>query len=98
MAKTGESDDTGPERRQRGRPRAFNEKTEQNTIKSLDRALVVLSELAQMESASLTRLAKRLDESPATVYRVLSTFLWHWESSADPVLRQPVRALHGVRP
>lgn len=77
MAKAAETNDSQPERRQRGRPRAFNEKTEQNTIKSLDRALVVLSELARMESASLTRLSKRLDESPATVYRVLSTLALH---------------------
>lgn len=77
MAETPESGGSTPERRQRGRPRAFHEKTEQNTIKSLDRALVVLAELAQMESASLSRLSKRLGESPATVYRVLSTLALH---------------------
>ena len=64
-----------PERpKPRGRPRGFNDKTEQNTIKSLDRALVVLDELAEMESATLTALAQRLGESPATIYRVLITF------------------------
>ncbi len=63
--------------RHRGRPRAFNEKTEQNTIKSLDRALGVLSELAQIETATLSELASALDESPATLYRVLTTFALH---------------------
>lgn len=63
--------------RPRGRPRAFNEKTEQNTIKSLDRALGILSELAQIESATLSELATRMDESPATLYRVLTTFSLH---------------------
>lgn len=66
-----------PVRRPRGRPRAFSEKTEQNTIKSLDRALVVLAQLARVESASLSELAQSLDESPATLYRVLTTFSLH---------------------
>ena len=63
--------------RTRGRPRAFNEKTEQNTIKSLDRALGVLKELAQIESATLSELATAMKESPATLYRVLTTFALH---------------------
>lgn len=62
-----------PERRLRGRPRAFNDKTDQNTVKSLDRALVVLEELARLGGATLSGLAKALDESPATLYRVLVT-------------------------
>ena len=49
--------------RHRGRPRAFNEKTEQNTIKSLDRALGVLSELAKVESVTLSELAQRMKEN-----------------------------------
>lgn len=73
MAKIPESEP----RRHRGRPRAFNEKTEQNTIKSLDRALSVLSELAQVESATLSVLATKMHESPATLYRVLTTFSLH---------------------
>ncbi|MFD2740556.1 HTH-type transcriptional regulator BhcR [Sulfitobacter aestuarii] len=69
--------------RKRGRPRAFAEKTEQNTIKALDRALVVLSELARVESASLSELAQSLGESPATVYRVLTTFALHGMVESD---------------
>lgn len=72
-----QNDQQTVEKRQRGRPRAFNEKTEQNTIKSLDRALVVLNELARMESAQLSVLAQSLGESPATVYRVLTTLSLH---------------------
>ncbi|MEO0360205.1 MAG: HTH-type transcriptional regulator BhcR [Pseudomonadota bacterium] len=60
-------------RRQRGRPKAFNDKTEQNTIKSLDRAMEALSILARMEGATLTALADEAEQSPATVYRVLTT-------------------------
>ena len=64
-------------RRARGRPRAFDDKTEQNTIKALDRALIVLAELARLEGATLSGLAQSLEESPATVYRVLVTMQAH---------------------
>jgi len=69
--------DAAPLGRPRGRPKAFNDATPQNTIKSLDRALHVLSQLARLENATLTGLAQELDESPATVYRVLTTFQGH---------------------
>lgn len=71
------------DRRTRGRPRAFSEKTEQNTIKSLDRALVVLNELARLESATLSGLAQGLGESPATIYRVLTTLSLHGIVESD---------------
>lgn len=61
------------ERRQRGRPKAFDDKREQNTIKALDRALVALKTLSQMRGATLSELADALDQAPATVYRVLQT-------------------------
>lgn len=65
---------TDPEQpRSRGRPRGFNDKTEQNTIKSLDRAMGVLEKLARLETATLSTLARSLGESPATVYRILIT-------------------------
>ncbi len=66
-----------PERRQRGRPRAFHDKTEQNTIQSLDRALLILETLGKSGGMSLTELATELDQSPATVYRVLTTLEQH---------------------
>ncbi|MBT8454728.1 MAG: IclR family transcriptional regulator [Rhodobacteraceae bacterium] len=61
------------EKRARGRPRAFHDKTEQNTIQSLDRAMLILETLASEGGSTLTELASRLDQSPATVYRVLTT-------------------------
>lgn len=61
------------ERRARGRPRAFDDKTEQNTIQSLDRAMMILECLAGVDALSLSELAARLEQSPATVYRVLVT-------------------------
>lgn len=61
------------ERRARGRPRAWHDKTEQNTIKSLDRAMEVLEHLSEQSGATLSQLAGDLDQSTATVYRVLVT-------------------------
>lgn len=72
-----QDNDDKADRKQRGRPRAFHEKTEQNTIKSLDRALVVLAEVARAEGITLSALAQRLGESPATIYRVLTTLALH---------------------
>ncbi|QBF30578.1 HTH-type transcriptional regulator BhcR [Thalassococcus sp. S3] len=60
-------------RRARGRPRDWSDKTEQNTIKSLDRALEALQRLAEMGGATLSELAGELDQAPATVYRMLIT-------------------------
>ena len=74
---------TEQDKKQRGRPRAFNEKTEQNTIKSLDRALVVLKELAKRQSVTLSEFSKDLGESPATIYRILTTLALHDIVEAD---------------
>ena len=64
-------------KKQRGRPKAFHDKTEQNTIQSLDRAMHVLQHLAQIEGMSLSDLAKATQQSPATLYRVLTTLAQH---------------------
>ncbi len=71
-------------KRVRGRPRAFDDKNEQNTIKALDRALAILGELSQADSLSLSELADRSDQAPATVYRVLATFESHEMVRLDP--------------
>ena len=64
--------DSSP-RRSRGRPRDWHDKTEQNTIKSLDRAMEVFEHLSATEGATLSEVAGSLDQSPATVYRILVT-------------------------
>lgn len=66
-----------PVRRARGRPKSFNDKGEQNTIKALDRGLHVLKALAGMEETNLTVLSSTLGEPPATIYRILSTLQKH---------------------
>lgn len=61
-------------RKSRGRPRDWDDKTAQNTIKSLDRALAIFEFLSEAPAGkALTVLAHELDQSPATVYRVLVT-------------------------
>ncbi len=65
--------DSTPSRRARGRPRDWDDKTAQNTIKSLDRAMEVLEHLSTLPGATLTALADDLGQSPATIYRILVT-------------------------
>ncbi len=62
------------EKRGRGRPKAWDDKGAQNTIKSLDRALEVLVQLGEMQGGTLSEIAGALGQSPATIYRVLTTF------------------------
>lgn len=81
--------------RPRGRPRSFHDKTDQNTVQSLDRALGLLDHLAGAAGMTLTDLSSSAGESPATVYRALITLqargmvecedagqLWHIGSGA----------------
>lgn len=60
-------------KRARGRPRDWHDKTAQNTIKSLDRAMGVYEFLSEGAGKTLSTLAKELGESPATLYRILVT-------------------------
>lgn len=60
-------------RKARGRPRDWHDKTAQNTIKSLDRAMEVFEFLSEAQGKTLTALANDLNQSPATVYRILVT-------------------------
>lgn len=60
-------------RKARGRPRDWHDKTAQNTIKSLDRAMEVFEFLSEAQGKTLTGLATDLGQSPATIYRVLVT-------------------------
>ena len=59
--------------RRRGRPKGFNGPTSKTTIQSLDRAFDVLDCLAARDGLTLTDIAEALDQSPATIHRVLAT-------------------------
>ncbi|MGX9354561.1 HTH-type transcriptional regulator BhcR [Roseobacteraceae bacterium S113] len=71
-------------RRARGRPRDWHDKTEQNTIKSLDRALDVLQTLGRLEGTTLSDLARDMGQSAATLYRVLVTLEGRGFAEFDP--------------
>jgi IclR family acetate operon transcriptional repressor len=60
-------------RKSRGRPRGWDDKTAQNTIKSLDRAMEVFEYLSEARGKTLTAVADEMGQSPATVYRILVT-------------------------
>lgn len=69
------SQDNDPKsrRKSRGRPRGWDDKTAQNTIKSLDRAMEVFEYLSEAQGKALTALSDEMRQSPATVYRILVT-------------------------
>ncbi|PTX54161.1 IclR family transcriptional regulator [Litoreibacter ponti] len=75
--------ESAPKKRARGRPKAFNDKSEQNTVQSLERALSVLKHLAEQRGIALSDLAKETDQSPATLYRILTTFQLHQMTEFD---------------
>lgn len=65
--------DARPHPARRGRPRDWNDKTAQNTIKSLDRAMEIFAYLSDHAGLSLSEIATANRQSPATVYRILVT-------------------------
>ncbi|MFA3916581.1 HTH-type transcriptional regulator BhcR [Ruegeria hyattellae] len=82
--KSQENDISSP-RRARGRPRDWDDKTAQNTIKSLDRAMEVFEFLSEAQGKALTALSAEMGQSPATVYRVLVTLEGRGLVEFDPV-------------
>ena len=82
--KTPETADSGI-RRARGRPRGWDDKTAQNTIKSLDRAMEVFEFLSEAQGKALSVIASEMGQSPATVYRILVTLEGRGLVEFDPV-------------
>ena len=67
----------------RGRPRAFNDKTEQNTIQALDRGLALLGLMTRRPGLTLSELAAASDQPVASVYRALVTLQGHGMVECD---------------
>ncbi|MEY4982319.1 MAG: hypothetical protein RIR62_585 [Pseudomonadota bacterium] len=63
--------------RPRGRPKAFHDKTDQNTVQALDRALDLLEILSARPGLTLSELAAEAGQPVATVYRALVTLQGH---------------------
>ena len=76
---------TATSRRARGRPRDWRDKTSQNTIKSLDRAMEVFEFLSNNQGKALSDLASETRQSPATVYRILVTLEGRGLVEFDPI-------------
>jgi IclR family transcriptional regulator, acetate operon repressor len=66
-----------PESRPRGRPKAFHDTTDQNTVQSLDRAMVLLEILSRSAGLTLSDLAQQTGQAAASVYRALITLQAH---------------------
>jgi IclR family transcriptional regulator, acetate operon repressor len=66
-----------PESRPRGRPKAFHDTTDQNTVQSLDRAMAMLDVLAKSAGLTLSDLAQQTGQAAATIYRALITLQAH---------------------
>ena len=62
-----------PAKRTRGRPKSFNDQTDNTIVRSLDRGMQILGALAEGDGISLSELSERAGQSSATTYRVLST-------------------------
>lgn len=69
--------------RRKGRPKAFYSK-ESAPVQSLDRALIVLETLANNSGLTLTEVSEKLEQSPATIYRVLNTLAARGIVESDP--------------
>ncbi|MBL9046171.1 MAG: IclR family transcriptional regulator [Tabrizicola sp.] len=61
----------------RGRPKAFHDKTDQNTVQALDRGLEILSHVATHPGRTLSEIAETTGEAVATVFRALATLQGH---------------------
>jgi len=65
------------QRRPRGRPKSQFKQSSAGTMQSLDRALGVLTAVAQRDRSALTDLAQALDIPTATTHRILTTLQKH---------------------
>lgn len=71
--------------RRKGRPKAFSADPKASTIQALDRAFDVLDVIAAHSGLTLSEIATTLDQSPATMHRVLATLEARQVVETDPV-------------
>ena len=76
------------QKRLRGRPKSFTDKSSEARIQSLDRALDVLGCIASANGLSLSEIAAELGQSPATVYRILTTYAARDMLEMDPITQE----------
>lgn len=66
-----------PEKRRRGRPRAFNPSPDTGAVQALDRGLAILKAVAEADAQSLSEIAARSGQPASTAYRMLVTLQRH---------------------
>ncbi len=71
------------QKRPRGRPKSLFKESSAGTMQSLDRALNVLTTVAQLERAALSDLSREVDVPTATTHRILTTLQKHGYLSFD---------------
>lgn len=71
------------EKRQRGRPRAFNSPADTGTVQSLDRGLRILAIVAEGSGLSLSEVAQASGLPASTAYRMLTTLENHGMAEFD---------------
>jgi IclR family acetate operon transcriptional repressor len=64
-------------KRPRGRPRSVTTDSKLSRVQALDRGLILLRELADVGSVTLTDLALKIDMPPSSTHRILFTLLSH---------------------
>ena len=69
----------------RGRPRSTSSGKQASTVQSLDRALSLLNDLAEMDEATLKELALRTGMAPSTAHRFLMTMQRHGIVTFDEI-------------
>lgn len=67
----------GTQKRSRGRPRSLPSEMQNNTVRALDRGLMLLQALSKQGSATLTDLALRVGMPPSSAHRILATLQKH---------------------
>jgi len=79
---------TPVQKRPRGRPRSTETDTKLSTVRALDRGLVLLRELAQAGSITLTDLAIRADMPVSSIHRMLFTLQKHGFVEFDETIQE----------
>jgi len=75
-------------KRKRGRPKSTALKPVEIKIQSLDRAIDILEHIAQGSGLTLSEISEKSGQSPATIYRILTTCSARHMVAMDPITQE----------
>ncbi len=75
-------------KRKRGRPKSASLKPAETKIQSLDRAIDILEHIARGGGLTLSEIAEKSAQSPATIYRILATCSARRLVEIDPITQE----------